>query len=72
MQKRESQHVLRYIQGGRGASQVAAECLKEIRGLRNMCEVRRYFTVSAQAHSTDVLPVKPDDVICDNRLLPDQ
>lgn len=61
-------------EGGRTkkkASQVAAECLKEIRGLRNMREVRRYFTVSAQAHGTDILPVK-HDVICDNRLLPYQ
>lgn len=57
--------------GKKKASPVAAECLKEIRGLRNMREVRRYFTVSAQVHSTDVLPVK-HDVICDNRLLPYQ
>lgn len=44
-------------------------CLREIRGLRNKREARRYFADSAQAAGTDVLPMK-HDVICDNRLLP--
>lgn len=46
--------------GGGRTSQVVLVCLREIRGLRNKREARRYFADSAQAAGTDVLPMKHD------------
>lgn len=46
--------------GGGRTSQVVLVCLREIRGLRNKREARRYFADSAQTAGTDVLPMKHD------------